>query len=315
MSTGVRVSTIEQPVHVSGGIALFDDGRINAAEDVLIAADIALFEAKQSGKKLVRVYHGGADTAVSWTKQIRSALRESRFVLFGQPIVDLQTNYTLHHELLIRMLSENGELIAPGAFLPTAKRLGLMNDIDRWVVREALALARHGESVSINLSAHSIGDETVVDEVRTALRSGIDPKCLLFEITETAAIANMAEARVFAEALSELGCEMALDDFGTGFGSFSYLKHLPSRYLKIDVEFVRDLASNDTDRQVVKAIAEVGHSLGKRIIAEGVEDHAALALLREYGVDFAQGRYLGVPAPIGAVASRETAKAQSVPSA
>jgi EAL domain-containing protein (putative c-di-GMP-specific phosphodiesterase class I) len=244
---------------------------------------------------LVRVYHGGADTAVSWTKQIRSALRESRFVLFGQPIVDLQTNYTLHHELLIRMLSENGELIAPGAFLPTAKRLGLMNDIDRWVVREALALARHGESVSINLSAHSIGDETVVDEVRTALRSGIDPKCLLFEITETAAIANMAEARVFAEALSELGCEMALDDFGTGFGSFSYLKHLPAHYLKIDMDFVRDMVNNDTDQHVVEAIATVAHGLGKQTIAEGVENRATLEALRHYGVDCAQGFYIGRP--------------------
>jgi EAL domain-containing protein (putative c-di-GMP-specific phosphodiesterase class I) len=211
-----------------------------------------------------------------------------------------------HRELLLRMLSDTDEVILPGAFIPTAERFGLITEIDRWVTAQGLAMAARGKGVSINLSAHSMGDGAILEQVREAARAGLARGLVIFEITETAAMTNMHEARRFTEALSGLGCDVALDDFGTGFGSFSYLKHLPSRYLKIDVEFVRDLASNDTDRQVVKAIAEVGHSLGKRIIAEGVEDHAALALLREYGVDFAQGRYLGAPAPIGAVAPRET---------
>lgn len=156
--------------------------------------------------------------------------------------------------------------------------------------------------MTINLSAHSIGDVAILDRVREAAHKGVPRGAVIFEITETAAMSNMQQAHDFTEQLGELGCEVALDDFGTGFGSFIYLKHLPTRYLKIDAEFVRELASNETDQRVVRSIADVGHSLGKRIIAEGVEDAAAAELLGRYGVDFLQGLHIGAPERIWAPA-------------
>src|SRR5260221_3603052 len=146
------------------------------------------------------------------------------------------------------MVDDDGDLIPRDAFIPTAERFGLINELDRWVTGEAMTLAERGKRVTVNLSAHSIGDSAVLERVRKAAQRGVQPGAVIFEITETAAMSNIQEARAFTEQLNELGYEVALDDFGTGFGSFSYLKHLPTRYLKIDVEFVRELASNETDR-------------------------------------------------------------------
>jgi diguanylate cyclase (GGDEF)-like protein len=286
---------IDPPIRLSIGIALFDGYQELVADDLLTAADIALYDAKEASGGQIRVYSGDAGAALGWVQRIRDALAEDRFVLYAQPIVDLRTGRSSHRELLVRMLSDDGDAIPPQAFIPTAERFGLINDIDRWVTSEGLGLTRRGGGVSINLSARSIGDPRILDMVRAAARDGLGRGRAIFEITETAAMTNMQEARIFTEALKELGCDVALDDFGTGFGSFSYLKHLPSRYLKIDVEFVRDLTRDETDQQVVKSITEVGHSLDKRIIAEGVEDRATLHALRRYGVDCAQGFYLGVP--------------------
>jgi diguanylate cyclase (GGDEF)-like protein len=286
---------IDPPVQISIGIARFAGDQELVADDLLTAADMALYDAKESGRGQIRVYRGDAGAALGWIQRIRDALAEERFVLYGQPIVDLRAGHATHRELLVRMLSDDGDAIPPDAFLPTAERFGLINDIDRWVTSRGLALACAGDGVSINLSAHSIGDPRILDLVRAAVREGLERGKAIFEITETAAMRNMQDARVFTEALGELGCDVALDDFGTGFGSFSYLKHLPSRYLKIDLEFVRELTSNVTDQQVVRSITDVGHSLDKRIIAEGVEDRTTLHALRAYGVDCAQGFYLGAP--------------------
>jgi two-component system cell cycle response regulator len=286
---------IDPPMRLSGGIALFDGDQEFVADDLLTAADMALYDAKEAGRGQIRVYSGDAGAALGWVQRIRDALAEQRFVLYGQPIVDLRRGRSTHRELLVRMLSDDGDAIPPSAFIPTAERFGLINDIDRWVTSEGLALACRGIAVSINLSAHSIGDPRILELVGSAVLGGLAKGRAIFEITETAAMTNMQDARVFTEALKELGCDLALDDFGTGFGSFTYLKHLPSRYLKIDVEFVRDLASNETDQHVVKSITDVGHSLNKLIIAEGVESRAVLHALRRYGVDYAQGFYLGVP--------------------
>ncbi|HLM85678.1 MAG TPA: EAL domain-containing protein [Solirubrobacteraceae bacterium] len=300
VSEDIRVALgacgIDPPLHISGGIVLFDGDQDLLADDALIAADIALYEAKEGGKDQVRVYHGSASAAVTWVEHIRTALDEGRLVLYGQPMLDLKTGEVAHQELLIRMISNDGELIPPDAFLPTAERFGLIVEIDRWVTREGLRLARRGERISINLSAHSIGDEPILAMVRAAVISGeVDPAGVIFEITESAAMTNMNTAREFVEALIELGCHVALDDFGTGFGSFTYLKYLPTRYLKIDMEFVHDMVSNDTDRHVVDSITQVAHSLGKRTIAEGVEDAATLQALRDQGVDCAQGFFVGRP--------------------
>ncbi len=292
-------------IHVTGGLVTFGGWSELTASDALIAADIALYEAKEAGKDRLQLYHGSAGAAVTWVERIRSALAEDRFVLYAQPMFDLHSNSMAHSELLIRMRSESGEVIAPSAFVPTAERFGLINEIDRWVTREGLRLAAKGKRVSINLSAQSIGDERILELLRDALRAGVDPDDVIFEITESAAMGNMDEARTFADALIDLGCELALDDFGTGFGSFTYLKHLPARYLKIDMEFVREMVFNETDRQVVNSIVKVAHSLGKLTIAEGVEDAATLQALREFGVDRVQGYFVGRPRPLSAAKPRQ----------
>jgi EAL domain-containing protein (putative c-di-GMP-specific phosphodiesterase class I) len=160
---------------------------------------------------------------------------------------------------------------------------------------------------AINLSGHSIGDPDILAIVRGGVDAGLEPGNVIFEIPETAALGNIDASRAFAQTLHELGCEVALDDFGTGFGTFTYLKHLPAEYLKIDTEFVRDVAESRTDQQVVKSIVDVAHSLAKATIAEGVETAAALAELRRYGVDYVQGFYLGPPAPLSAPTELERA--------
>jgi diguanylate cyclase (GGDEF)-like protein/PAS domain S-box-containing protein len=283
------------PIKVSVGISLFTPEQQITADDALVAADGAQYEAKERGGDQARVFSGQAAGTLTLVERIRAALAEDRFLLYGQPIIDLRSGEVAYHELLIRMLSEDGEIIAPGAFLPTAERFDLIGEIDRWVTEHALRLAIDGERVTINLGGPSIGDERVLSLVREALAEGLNPSNVIFEITETAAVSNFEKAERFAQELSSIGCNLALDDFGTGFGSFIYLKHLNARYLKIDVEFVRHLVSNGTDQKVVKSIVDIAHSLDKKTIAEGVEDAATLTALKDRGVDFAQGFYLGRP--------------------
>jgi EAL domain-containing protein (putative c-di-GMP-specific phosphodiesterase class I) len=197
------------------------------------------------------------------------------------------------------MLDESGEVVSPAAFLPTAEHFGLIREIDRWVVARALEMTAAGRSVSVNLSARSVSDPALTEAVERGLReAGTDPARLVFEITETAAAADMEEVRAFAERVQRIGCGLALDDFGTGFGSFIYLKHLPVRELKIDMEFVRHIDTSPADRRLVQSIVLIARGLGVRTVAEGVEDDATLRLLREYGVDRAQGWHLGAPAPV-----------------
>ncbi len=285
------------PVQVAIGIALFDGGETSSADDVLIAADIAMYQSKAAGGDQATVYNGRAGDALPRLRRLREALDENRFVLHGQPIVHLISGRVAHRELLIRMLSESGELIPPGDFLPIAERFSLIGQIDRWVTDQALVLARH-ESVTVNLSGRSVGDARILAATREAIAGGLDPRNLTFELTETAVMTDFARAVAFVSALKELGCELALDDFGTGFGSFTYLKHLPARYLKIDMDFVRDINRDPTDKEIVRSIVEIAHTLGKETIAEGVEDGEVLQTLRDLGVDYAQGLHVGSPEPM-----------------
>jgi diguanylate cyclase (GGDEF)-like protein/PAS domain S-box-containing protein len=297
VASDIRSLLCERPSgpKVSVGISLFTPEQQITADDALVAADGAQYEAKERGGDQARVFSGQAAGTLTLVEQIRAALAEDRFLLYGQPIIDLRSGEVAYHELLIRMLSEDGEIIAPGAFLPTAERFNLIVEIDRWVTEHALRMATDGERVTINLSGPSIGDERVLSLVREALDNGLNPSNVIFEITETAAVSNFEKAERFAQALNSIGCNLALDDFGTGFGPFIYLKHLSARYLKIDVEFVRHLVSNDTDQKVVKSIVDIAHLLDKNTIAEGVEDAATLTALKDRSVDFAQGFYLGRP--------------------
>jgi PAS domain S-box-containing protein len=235
---------------------------------------------------------------LEWSVRIRRAIDEDRLVLHGQPIVDVKTGEAVQEELLVRMIGEDGGLVMPGVFLPPAERFHLVPIIDRWVICEAARLAAE-RRVEVNLSGQSIGDASLVEFVETQLReAGADPSNVVFEITETAAARDIGHATQLAERLSALGCGFALDDFGTGYGSFTYLKHLPVDYIKIDMEFVRNLRPGSPDVQVVSAIIDVARKFGIQTVAEGVESQETLELLGELGADFAQGYHLGFPAPV-----------------
>ncbi|HEY2636170.1 MAG TPA: EAL domain-containing protein, partial [Solirubrobacteraceae bacterium] len=303
----VRVTT-------SVGVAPFTGGESD--ETLLAHADRAMYEAKAAGRDRIVVHtaeHGRrarTEAREGWAHRLRLALEHDGFRLHVQPIVDLATGEPVQYEVLLRMRGEGGEDISPGAFLGTAERLGLIGAIDRWVVRQAIALMgehhRAGRelSLAVNLSGRSIGDPGLVNLVACELAAaGVDPGRLLFEVTETAAIADMEVARRFAAELSALGCRFALDDFGAGFGSFSYLKHIPVDYLKIDGDFVAGPRS-ETDELVIDAVVAVARGLGKGTIAEWVGDDETLDMLRAKGVDLAQGFHTGRPFPADELAER-----------
>src|SRR3984885_7148388 len=236
---------------------------------------------------------------IAWVGRIRDALDEDRMTLYSQPIVPL-TGGDPSQELLLRMVGRTGEITPPGSFLPVAERYGLIAEIDRWVVVQAIRLAAGGQRFEVNLSAATIGHLDLLPLIERELRDAhADPANIVFEITETALMHNIEAGEVLARGLAAIGCQLALDDFGTGVGSFTYLKKLPITYLKVDVDFVRDLATNRDNQHLVRAIVGLARDFGYQTIAEGVEDAATLALVKEYGVNFAQGFHLGRPTPIG----------------
>jgi EAL domain-containing protein (putative c-di-GMP-specific phosphodiesterase class I) len=244
-----------------------------------------------------------------WLQRLRRALENDLFVLHYQPIVSLLDGGVCHYEALVRLADEpHGRLVGPGSFLPAAERYGLVREIDRLVLGKVLALlaedqGERGASVAINVSTLSVTDGAMLNHIERGLaRRGVDPSRLIVEVTETAAISDMGRARAFCEGVQARGCGVALDDFGSGFGSFQYLKNLPFDFLKIDGDFIRGLPVSRTDQLVVKALADVVRGMGRQTIAEFVGDGATLALLHDYGVDYAQGFAVGRPAPRAAVA-------------
>lgn len=299
----------EQPITVTAsvGISLLD----GTADEVLARADFALYDAKRAGRNRIAVYRAdqpgreGISARISDRERVRRAIDDGRLLLFAQPILDLRTNEVSQYELLLRLADDDGKALSPGAFLLAAERSGLIQMIDSWVVRRAIALIA-GESrighiltFNVNLSGRSIGDATVAAAAEEALAAaGIDPRCLVFEVTETAAITDVEEARSFAGRLRARGCRFALDDFGAGSASFYSLKNFPFDYLKIDGDFVRDLLTSQIDQLVVRAMVDIAHSLRKKVIAEFVPDDQAADMLRELGVDGAQGYHFGIPEPV-----------------
>jgi diguanylate cyclase (GGDEF)-like protein/PAS domain S-box-containing protein len=296
-------------ISASIGVTAFESDDATAGE-VLVNADLAMYAAKTGGRDRVVVYtapearKARAMAKLTWSQRIQDALDRDRFVLHLQPILELATGQIKHGELLLRMKGERGKLIAPGAFLPAAERFGLIHAIDRWVVARAIQLV--GQSmgampqVGINLSGESVvGDPELLRMIERELeRSSVDPSKLIFEVTETAAIANMPEATEFARGLTDLGCSLALDDFGTGFGSFYYLKHLPVSYVKLDGEFIQNLPRSEVDEHMVKAIVGVSQALGIKTVAESVADAETIGLLQKHQVDYAQGYFVGKPVPL-----------------
>ncbi|MBA5685948.1 EAL domain-containing protein [Rugamonas apoptosis] len=291
--------------------------------ELLVAADQACYQAKERGRNRVHQYQE-SDARLTqrhgemlWVSRLTEAFDKRRFRLYAQPIVGLTAQVEPHEEVLVRIRDAKGRLILPGAFIPAAERYDMMLDIDRWVIR---SVCRHIQSVrdsmtpdqayvdshqrqparyAINLSGTSIGDDALHDFIVEQFRQyDVAPDEICFEITETAAIANLPAAQEFMRKLKALGCSFSLDDFGSGLSSFAYLKALPVDFLKIDGVFVRDLATNAINRAMVKAINEVGHVMGIRTVAEFVEDDAILAQVRDIGVDYAQGYAVGQVRPL-----------------
>ncbi len=305
-------------VGVSIGIVCIDEGSGNL-DEVLSHADAACYAAKDLGRNRVHLFQADdQDTKerqgqIQWASRIQEALDRDMFRLFVQPIVALEAeNEDLsHYEILARMIDDKGHLIPPGAFIPAAERFGLMPNIDKWVIRNTLAwmgdqLRQQKQPVfcAINLSGASIGREDCLSLIRAQLeKHQVPAQHICFEVTETAAIADPANAGRFIHELKQLGCQFALDDFGSGLSSFGYLKQLPVDYLKIDGIFIQEITNNPIDQAMVASINNIGHIMGLKTIAEFVEDSSTLDILRQIGVDYVQGYYLGRPEPLESLSS------------
>ncbi len=306
----VRVEGFEHSARVTAsiGVAVASDREPVPEETLMMQADIAMYEAKDAGRNGARLFRPGEDSGVklgiNWAGRIRSALENDELVLYAQPIVRFSGEGPLHFELFIRMRDEDGAVIRPGAFLPTAERHDLVQEIDAWVIHKAIETLAGFEAevaprLQINLSGRTVGDPKLPDLVQGELeRAGVDPSNLIFEVTETSAIGNMTGAQEFSARMNELGCGFALDDFGTGFASFFYLKQIAFDYVKIDGEFVQNLASDPVNRLLVKALVEISRGMGKQTVAEQVEDSETMEMLRDYGVEFVQGYHVGRPRPL-----------------
>jgi len=242
-----------------------------------------------------------ARTRQRWAGRMRTALSEDRFVLHAQPVVDLRSGAWSHHELLLRLVEEDGSLVLPSEFVGLAEETGSIQAVDRWVVEHAIDLAAglpEAHVFEVNLSGRSLDDPELVQAIRDRVRAGrVDPQRLVFEVTETDAAADLPCARAFAEAVRSLGCRFALDDFGAGFGAFASLRHLPVDFVKIDGGFVRHCATDPNDRLLVKAVVSVAHGMHSKTIAEHVSDPVILETVRSLGVDYAQGFEIGRPVP------------------
>jgi len=300
-------------VGASIGLVAIDE-HATSLGPLLSAADSACYAAKDGGRNRVHVYQADDQQLMArrgemqWTQRLRQALDGDHLRLFVQPIVRAEGDDGLQrYEVLVRMQGEDGSIIPPGAFMPAAERYDLAPAVDRWVVGNFLAWVgdlsrRPGITLghySINLSATSLGEESFLDFILTAIeRHRIPPNCLCFEITETAAIANLSRAMTFMQRLKAAGCSFALDDFGSGLSSFGYLKTLPVDYLKIDGSFIREIDRDPIARAMVASINNIGHEMGLRTVAEFVESAAILECLQGIGVDYVQGYHLGRPGPL-----------------
>jgi EAL domain-containing protein (putative c-di-GMP-specific phosphodiesterase class I) len=278
------------------------------ALQVMTQADLACYTAKDRGRNRILVYQAEdrelmrMESQIALVSELQAALKNNRFRLYQQPILSLADSRVVHYELLLRLLEPTGKILSPRSFIPAAERYGMMKEIDRWVIVNALSAytQEYGNSsdivFSINLSGNSLNDDDLLAWILTQLReSKVAPERICFEITETAAIRNLSQAKQIINSLKVEGCQFALDDFGSGLSSFAYVKHLPVDFLKIDGSFVSDTEQDTTASAMVAAINEMGHVLGIRTIAEHVENTATLEIMRNIGVDYVQGHAVGEP--------------------
>lgn len=299
-------------VGVSIGVAPItaDSG---TATQLLSTVDAACYVAKDKGRNQVHIFEPDDKETMqrtgemNWSQQLSQAIQEDRLLLYAQRIMplDAHSGQKPHLEILVRMVGEAGRLVPPMSFIPAAERYGMMPALDRWVIRKVLARLSRRQAVSmesscaINLSGQSLGDKAMLPYILAQFeQTGVPPQHVCFEITETAAVANLRAAAEFIQTLRELGCHFSLDDFGSGMSSFGYLRQLNVDYLKIDGAFVRNMRDDATDRAMVEAINNIGHVMGLRTVAEYVEDAATAELLLGMGVDYAQGYAIHRPEPL-----------------
>jgi EAL domain-containing protein (putative c-di-GMP-specific phosphodiesterase class I)/GGDEF domain-containing protein len=289
--------------HAWGGLVRYPKSTQASSHDLLIDAEGAWRRARTTGKAVVSLSQPAAPETRRghWRDRVAAAVRMDRFTLFAQPILELASNRITRHELLLRVLDERDEPRPPSVMLDSAERLDAVYEIDLWVIERAMELACEIDEdlqLQVNISGRSLGDARLIDQVKRMMRRlPVNPEQLMFEITETAVISNVTEARRFADEMHEMGCQLALDDFGSGYGSFRYLKLFPIDLVKIDGAFITNLVTSEQDQVLVDAVVRVCRVHGVQTLAEFVQDEATLEILREMGVELAQGYLIGKPRP------------------
>lgn len=297
-------------VHCSIGVTMISAGE--ATHDDLIAqSDIACREAKARGRNRAEFYRVSKRETqqmaadVGWMRKLREAIDQDLFLLRFQPVVDIGSGETSHHEVLLRLKMDDGQIVGPDMFLPAAVRFGLMAEIDAWMIEHAAeAQAKYAENdpglrVAVNLSANAFENEDLAGFVAMQLeKHGVSPDRIIFEITENLAVRHLTHVERQVASLRTMGCEVALDDFGKGYSSLGYIQQLSFDYIKIDGSFIRNLVKNPVDQKMVRLIAEIGREAGMKTVAEYVQSGPAFSLLAELGVDYAQGYYVGKPVAV-----------------
>jgi EAL domain-containing protein (putative c-di-GMP-specific phosphodiesterase class I) len=304
---GYSFEYLGQYFHLSASIgikfiSIDDDHTVGA---LLAQSNQACYTAKKRGRNRYHIFNKddremhSLRHSVQWAPRIRSALKQEDFILEFQPIHSVAKQQITHYECLIRMTDEEGTIYYPNDFIPVAEQMGLIHQIDFWVVDHAFDLLKTIKSdisIAINLSGNIFLDKGLYVLVETKLKqTGIDPSRVVLEITETSAISNFEQTKAMVSQLRMLGCRFALDDFGAGFNSYNYIKHFPVDILKIDGSFITNLINDPVDQLLVKSMIDIAHSLKKKVVAEFVENEATLHLLESYGADFIQGYLVGQP--------------------
>lgn len=291
----------------SMGVTIIDGSSANAGE-YLVRADIALYVAKGRGRNLIHQFDPAdneSDELRRWiniSQKIRKAVAEDRMLLYFQPIFDVQKNEISYYEALVRLQEVNGDILGPGEFIPALEASGEMHLLDRWIIRLATKTLRDYPElnhIAINLSAQAFKDESLVPSILESLKeTGVNPNRITFELTESASLFNLSITQRVISELHKLGCSFSVDDFGSGFSSFSYLKDLPADYIKLDGSFIKNLHNDTVDQTLVKSIIQVIQALGKKAVAEYVENQEILDILKAMGIDFVQGYHIGHPAHV-----------------
>ena len=302
-----RYTEAGQTFSLGASIGLAEVDPQSTEDEMLARADTACYRAKDHGRNRVEVYHADEASYLtegqSWASRLKKAFTDSLFILHYQPVIELSSGKTIRHEALLRIFEHEHGLLPPGAFLPAAERLGMMVDIDCWVIHEAMNALREctikdfsDAHLAINVSSRLFRDIGVVDRIRNeALNLGIEPERLTFEVAESIAILNLKDVSLGMQQMHDTGFQLALDDFGGGFSSFSYMRYLPVNELKIDSSFIQGMSHSPLNEAIVQSIINVAHVIGMKVVAKSVEDENTLSRLKDMGCDYAQGFAISKP--------------------